>query len=89
MIHEKYQDVNLVKKPQSLIMVGTITLTLLMTPVFLKALVAMPKDSQNIGSRHQREGRVADSEIQRANLAKQSAAEMATSLAPSGLITYR
>lgn len=89
MIHENSLGVNLVKKPQSLIKVCTITLTLLMTPVFLKALFTVPRDIQNIVGLRQRKGRVADSEIQRASRGKQNAADIATPLPSSGLIIYR
>ena len=88
MFHEKSHDVKLVKKPQSLIKVGTLTLTLLISPVFLKALFAMPGDIRNM-SLHLRWGRAADTKIPQADIAKPNGADMASPLPPSGLITYR
>lgn len=97
MSQEKCHRVVLVKKSQSLFKVGAISLTLLICPVFVKALFFASKDVQNTERLHHRKRHVQTpglatdvlNRMESPQIREESGANIITPLPPSGLITYR
>ena len=97
MSQEKCYRVVPVKKSQSLFKVGAMSLTLLICPVFVKALFFASKDIQNTESLHHRKRHVRNpklaadvlNQMESAQIREESGPNIITPLPPSGLITYR